>query len=622
MISNLDDIVSAPLVAVDVETTGLHWYRDDMFGIALAVHDGEKIHSTYWDIRDKPRVLEHLRGVLPRCKRVVNHNIKFDAHFLLEQDIMLPGDIDCTQVRAALINEHEPHFSLDALCKKYVNEQKVDIWPELARLFGGLPTRAVQIKNLHRAPVELAARYATMDPVLAIKLYMWQEKEIAKQELEQICALEKALLPVLVAIERQGVHVDPELAHRQIAQINKRIDQAQTTLNRVAGKKVNANSPVQMRELFGVKKVDVGDRKQWTSKAGVILETTDGGEASIDKLALRAMADRGDKGAEAVLMLRRMIKARSFCKDHILGHEVKGRVYPNYNQTKAESGLGTGTGRFSVDDPALQQIPMHDRDVAELVRPCFIPEKGHKWGCADWSQFEFRWFAHYVDDPAINKMYEDNPNADFHQTVADITGITRDRKFAGDTANAKQINLGLVFGMGEGEMAYNMGMEHEVIVDKSGKTWKRAGDKARDIFAKYHGAIPGVKALLNRASSIARSRGYVKTAMGRHIRFPGGKFVHKAGGLVFQGTSADCIKWKMVELWPVCKEKGWRMLLSVHDELDFSIPAAQATKQKGKTVDTLRAHLETFDGEKCPIKCRIPIRSDINFGNNWWEACK
>lgn len=626
---NLSQLREYPIVALDVEATGLYWYRDKMFGVALAVWDGEHVHSHYWDVREKPRVMDMLRGEIPHVKKLVNHHMKFDAHMLLNEGVKVPLDrIECTMVRAALINEHEIHgadggYGLDALCKKYIGEGKADIWEKLAQLFGGAPTKAVQIKNLHRAPSSLAATYAAPDPALALKLWLWQEKEMERQELGQIWALERSLTPVLVQIERQGVRVDAERARTSMAKAEVLVDKAQGELNRLAGKPVNAASNPQLRALFGCTKTETDQGEglpkkiEWRTDKGMILENTDAGGPCLDKDAMRVIA-QDDPRAAAILTIRRMERANVFLRNHILEHEVKGYVYPNYNQTKSESGLGTGTGRFSIDDPALQQIPMHDRDVAEIVRPCFLPEKGEEWGCADWKQFEFRWFAHYTKDPSIVSIYEKDANADFHQITADITGITRDRKFAGDTANAKQINLGLVFGMGEGEMAYNMGMEFEQRIDKAGRVWKTAGPKAKEIFRKYHDAIPGVRALLQQASSIARARGYVTTAMGRHIRFPGGKSVHKAGGLVFQGTSADCMKYKMVELWPQCQKLGVRMLLSVHDELDFSA----AKSKKSRATPMIKSTLETFDGVKCPIKCRIPILTDLNWGTNWWEACK
>lgn len=627
---NIARLEDYPVVAADVETTGKYWYKDRMFGIALAAWDGERIQSAYWDVREKPQIMDMLREKLPHVRKLVNHHVKFDCHFLMNEKIKVPLDrIECTMVRAGLINEHEISganggYGLDALCKKYIGEGKVDIWPELASLFGGAPTRAVQIRNLHRAPSALAAKYAAPDPALALKLWLWQEEEMKRQDLAKIWGLERALTPILVQIERQGIRVDVERTEAAVAAVNKQVETAQRDLDALAGKPVNANSAPQMRALFGCSSTDLGNgRKQWATDAGVQLEQTDGGNPSLDKDALIRLSELGDDRAKHIATIRRMTKGRSFLTDHILGHEVKGYVYPNYNQTKTEHGLGTGTGRFSIDDPAMQQIPMHDIDVAEIVRPCFVPRPKEKWGCADWKQFEFRWFAHYTKDPGILAKFEADANADFHQITADITGITRDRKFAGDTANAKQINLGLVFGMGEGEMAYNMGMPFDLRIEynRDGtikREWKIAGPEAKAIFAKYHDAIPGVKKLLQEASSIARARGHVLTAMGRRIRFPGGKFLHKAAGLVFQGSSADCMKLKMVELWPICQKLGVMMQLTVHDELDFS--AHDELVPESSRV--IKEALQTFDGKKCPVWCRVPILTDLNWGINWWEACK
>jgi len=608
---NLDRLRDYPVVAPDTETTGLHWYRDKCFGIALAVYDGKRVQSEYYDIREKPRVLEILAGEIPHCKRVVNHNMKFDSHFLREVGIRVPPDrIECTSVRAALIDENEDSFSLDALGLKHLGEGKVDIWDKMAKLFGGAPSRAIQIKNLHRAPRNLVAEYAAPDPALALRLWLWQEEQIKKQDLNSVWSLEKKLTPMLIEIEQNGIRVDEARAHRAMKETTILAATAQKELDRVAGKPINANSAPQMRALFRVEKRDDGN---WYTDRGFQLEKTDGGEASTGKKSLVIMEELGDERAKHVMAIRKLLKAQQFLKDHILGHAVNGRVYPNYNQTRGDNELGTGTGRFSVDDPAMQQIPARDRDIAAIVRSCFLPEKGHVWCCADWEQFEFRWFAHYTKDPKIIAVYKDDPAADFHATVAEITGIPRNPRYAGD-ANAKQINLGLVFGMGRGEMAYQMGLDY--TVGKNG--FKRAGDKANGIFDRYHTAIPGVSTLLADASAIARARGYVRTAMGRHIRFPGGRSTHKAGGLVFQGTSADSLKQKMLELWPLCKEFGAKYLLSVHDEHDTSAPKKEVEEFKSRK----KAILECFDGESCPIHCRVPILSSVASGPNWWEACK
>lgn len=614
---DLSKLGDFPLVAPDTETTGLHWYRDTVFGIALAGYDPDQgiMMSGYFDVRDNKHVVKAIGKELGRAKRIVNHNMKFDALMLAEScNIILPDDkLECTSVRAALINEWEQSFNLDALGTKYVGAGKyTDIYQELADLFGGKADKSIQMKNLHRAPAEMVAKYATPDPEIALLLWAWQEKEIEKQELQKVWDLERRLMPVLLDIEKRGVRVDIKRTVKAQDDIERLIETSQYKLNKAAGKAVNPNSPKQMRELFGTSK---GEDGIWRTKIGNMpLEETDSGNPSIDADALRSLSEKGHEMATLVYNLRKSTKARQFLANHIMGHELNGRVFPNYNQTRGDNELGTGTGRFSIDDPALQQIPSRDIEVAEIVRACFLPEIGEDWLSMDYAQFEFRWFAHYTNDQRILQVYADNPSADFHQVVADMTGIPRKPRFAGD-ANSKQINLGMVFGMGEGTLAMEMGLPFTT----DGRGYRQAGPEAKEVFVKYHSEIPGVKKLLNEASSIARSRGHVMTKMGRHLRFPGGKYTHKAGGLIFQGTSADCMKVKMVEAHERYKGTGARMLLSVHDELNFSVPMELRTEEFDRDIQQWYTR---FDGVETPIHCRVPIQCEAAYGPNWWEACK
>ncbi len=605
------DLGDFPIVSIDVETTGLHWYRGHKaFGIAVAAYDGDTMYKGYVDIRQRPRYVEHLRDEAKRIKLLVNHNMKFDVHMLREAGVPV-FNYDCTSVRAALLNEHEPSFSLDSLGKKYLGMgKKTGVYEELAALFGGKADRSIQMKNLHRAPAELAGDYAMDDPMLAILLYIHQQKQFADSSMDsmaQVVKMERDLIPVLVDIEKNGIRIDRQVTANRMSEIDAAIDQALAKLAKKVGRQVNPNSPKQMRELFDVRQ---DEEKRWTTDTGFPLVATDAGNPSIDADVLRALSDLQDERAGLIFRARKLTKARSFLKDHLLGHEVNGRVYPNYNQTRSESGLGTGTGRFSIDDPAMQQIPARDVEIAELVRECVLAEEGEQWVCADWEQFEFRWFTHYVNEPKLIEAYNEDAGVDFHKMVAGITGLPRSARHAGDP-NAKQINLGMVFGMGSGRLAAEMGMPY--TVKKNGhKEYLEPGPEAVAVFDKYHGAIPGVQRLLKQASSIARSRGYVNTILGRRLRFPQGQY-HKAGGLVFQGTSADCIKMKMIEHHARGKEHGYSTRLSVHDELDFSVPKGKNSK---KVIEGIKQVQEDL-----PL-CRVPIRASVGVGANWWEASK
>jgi DNA polymerase I-like protein with 3'-5' exonuclease and polymerase domains len=622
---NLARLAEYPVVCIDTETTGLNWRKDKMFGVAIAAFTDEKYDtmvSGYYDVRDQPRILEVLHDRLPHVRRYVNHNAKFDVHVLHTATGAGPGygRVECTGVRAALINEHLAEYNLDFLGQKYVGRGKeLSIYAELAQLFGGKADRS-QIKNLHRAPAETSAKYAIPDAEVALQLWAWQEKEIEKQGLQQVWELERELTSVLIEIERGGVRVDADLAHAKLKGIKPAMDKALIELLKLAGAGYDEkliNSPKQMRALFQTGEEDGRWSLGLRDGRRVPLVVTEAGNPSIDADVLRLLAEaHADPRAQQIMRLKKLDKARQFLENHVLGHMEGDRVFPNMNQAKTERGTGTTTGRFSIEDPALQQIPARDKEMAEIVRSCFIPDQGEKWLSMDYKQFEARIFAHYVNDYGLNEAYASDPDTDFHQIVADMTGLPRSPRFAGD-ANAKQINLGLLFGMGKGKLAAEMGLPFTTqtrIMNGENKEVFIAGPEAEAIFDQYHSAVPGIKNLLSQASSIAKSRGYVQTMMGRHLRFPGGKFTHKAGGLVFQGTAADCMKYKMIEMWKQSKKWGVRMLLSVHDELNFSV----ARPTTGLT-DQLVSCYTRYDG---PIKFRVPITCSAAYGKDWYAASK
>lgn len=601
---SLDDVT----VAVDVETSGLRWYAGDrIFGVAVSILGGG---DYYWDVRTS-NVIDWLRGELYKARRLVNHSLKFDVQNLINEQIRMPPKMECTMVRAALIDEHLPSYSLDFVGKKYVGLAKVDdVYVKLAAMFGGQPTRSVQITNLIRAPENMVAEYAMVDSRNALSLWEWQEKEILKQDLCRVVTLEEALFPVVVRMERKGIAVDVDRAEKAQKELTAVIDRDQHDLNRIAGFVVNPNPSDSIKKLFDPQKDIDGN---WTLVDGTICGFTDSGAASIDADCLRRMKH---PAAAKILRLRKLMKCRdTFLGGHILGHQYNGRVHPNINQTKGDNDAGTSTGRLSINSPALQQIPSRDKEIKSIVRPCFLPNKGQKWLGIDWSSHEYRVFAHYLNDPDINDKYSGDPNTDFHQVVADMTGIPRNAQYVGGPSS-KAINLSMVFGAGPGKAAEMMGLPFTVEKLPNGKVYKKPGPEAQELFNKYHKAVPGVKQLLDNAAAIARSRGYVITAMGRHIRFPGGQFTHKAGGLVFQGTSADNMKTKLIEVDAICRDHGdASLLLTVHDEIGVSIP----DKDDALIQNIIKAYT-TFDGINSAVKLRIPITCEWGVGNNWYEA--
>jgi len=588
------------VVALDTETTGLKWWENRMFGFSLSVRD----EDYYFDIREQPKAIEWLRDNINTTKAVVNHNIKFDLHFLREAGVQVNPDIcDCTMVRACLIDEHLMRYSLGAL----TGMKEEGIYEDLARMFGGSPTRGAQMKNLHRAPSSLVSGYARADTRAALELWKRQEKEIKKQELGRVAAMERALLPVLVDMEYRGIRVDVDAAYRAVDDLEHLIRTMQKKLNDIAGFSVNPSPSNSLKKLLK----PTWDKKNqvWRLVDGTPAPQTGGGTASITANVLRVMTH---PAARIVLNLRKMKKTKdTFLLGHVIGHQHNGVVHANNNQSKSDSGRGTGTGRMSMNSPALQQIPKRDKPVKNIVRPIFIPDAGQLWASCDYAQSDFRIMAEYVKNPTLTAAYMNDPDSDFHQMVADMTGLPRSARFAGDP-NAKQINLGLINGMGEGRMAMEMGMDFKYTQGRNGKQVPVAGTEAVRVFKKYHDRIPGVRSFLSSAASVAKARGYVVSRLGRRLRFPDKRIVYKAGGFLFQSGTAEVIKMKMIDTWKYLKENGGgRLLLSIHDELNFSVD--------GDCGDLVNV-MQDFSSDSALIKMKIPMRVDMGIGNNWNEA--
>lgn len=633
---NSELILSRSVVSGDSETTGLQWWKDRPFGMSLSWYsDQRELQSWYGDLREQG-VLRWLRDHLPRVKKWVNHHIKFDYHMLREVRVVVPMErISCTLIRECILDEDQYDYNLDAVGYRRLGTRKEDIWPALAGLYGGEPTKKAQIANLPRAPYELVARYANMDSAIALQLWEAQQKEIVAEDLELVEALEQELLGVVIDMEHGGVRVDTDRAEMSVKQLDTEIKESQQQLDRMAGGSVNVNSAPQVKRLLGVHKADDGT---WRTQDGVLLEPTESGNSGslrTEKLYQSAMPE-----ATLIAEIRAMIKARDvFLKKYILEMSHKGYIHANINQTRTEEGDGTYTGRFSITEPALQQIHKRNKRMAAIVRSCFIPDPDCEWGCADWSQKDFRIFAHYVNDPTINAIYERDPASDFHKVTSNITGLPRDRDQKTGGANAKQMNLGLVFGMSAGRMAKEMFLpytmrgncrvcryttEQPYCPGCGAKVdlFYAAGPEATALFNKYHHNIPGANRLKQSVSSVAKSRGYIKTQLGRRLRFPNPNYAYKAAGILFQGQAAESMKAKMCEVARYIRAnaaKDVRFKLVVHDEYDFSLRIGRPSH-----VDKDIKHiLETFDGTgPYPLKYRIPILSDYGTGVNWYEASK
>jgi DNA polymerase I len=600
-------------IALDYETSGLKYWSADfrVHGFAIATHDSQ----WYYDIRETPAAVDWLRDLLPG-RDVAAQSAQFEVQCSRALKID-PRTVDwyCTMVAECLIDEHQLTYNLFSIATRNGIDSQKRYWLDRLQAAMGVRDHTAVLSALHAAPPDLVASYGGSDARDCFDIRVAQEKQIDRQELHHVLRLERDLLPVLADMSWGGIRVDIQAAQAAIPVLDEKEARLQREITSMVGGKFNVNSSPQIREFF---KPEPVNRFQWRLIDGTLVGPTKGGKGpSIDQHALREIKH---PLAALILDLRKTIKLRdTFLRGHILGSaDDNGYVRTNFNQTRNDADAGTVTGRLSSTDPALQQITKRDKANAAILRACFLADEGDEWLCEDYSQVDFRCGAHLQNDPDVIEAYRSQSELDYHQVVSDMTGIPRNPPYAG-APNTKQINLGLSFGAGPGKLAFMMGMPHEVKEYK-GKMAYVPGDEAKEIFDLYHNRLPAVKQFMKRAENVAKTTGYVKTQIGRRLRFPRGVGAHKAAGLLYQAYAADLHKYGLVMVDRLIRSGGLsepaRLMMSCHDEIGVS------TKRDERNAEMIRLAYTNFNSEDSPIRMRVPIMASVDFGANWYEASK
>lgn len=613
------NIHSYDAIAIDTEGTGLRYPIDYAFAFGIAVDDA----ATAIDLRTNPNAVDWINEQLANFNgKIYAHYASFDYRMSHRAGIRIPLDkLHCTSVQACLINEHESSvfpwtrgragdYSLDYLAQKYCGVSKDHSFEEKARAFFNSPsmTRDTIMSRIAELSWGIVGPYLEQDCRATIALARWQEKEIERQNLHKIIEFEHRVMPHLIRAEMRGVPVSVERAEAAIGPMNEVVAEAQYKINQLAGKQFNVNSNPQVIELLNPK---YRDGEWWVGEE--VVATTPAGKPSFKG---DIMKNLGHPAAKMITELRSLLKTRdTFLKKHVIEHAVDGYVYPTINQAKGDNG-GTGTGRLSYVDPALQQIPARNKKVAAIIKPCFIAPPGMKWLEPDLQSFEVRIFAHLVaayNDHLVH-VYEKNPATDFHQMVADMTGLVRNAEYSGQP-NAKQLNLSMIFNQGKGATAAKMGMpwewaEFETMEYGKPKTvrYQKAGPEADAVIELYHRRVPGVRELADRCKKAAEKYGCIETAFGRRLRFPKGCKSYKASGLLIQATAADRNKENWILIGEALGNDG-HLILNTHDSYSCAVPE-----------DWRPAYRRMKEAIESP-RLRVPLILDLDgVGRDWWEA--
>ena len=596
------DLRSYDEIAIDLETrdpelktrgSGSVIGLGEVVGIAVAV-PGKKF---YFPIAhgsgpnmDKDRTLEWFKDILLSDATKIFHNAMYDVCWIRKLGLKINGLIVDTMIAASLIDENRFRYDLNTLSWDYLGFGKSEAALNEAAKSRGLDPKA----DLWQLPAMEVGSYAEKDAELTLELWQIFKKEIVYQDVESIFNLETDLFPCLVDMRFLGVRVDVEHAHK----LKQDLEYQENLLLKQIKKESNID--VQIWAARSIATV--------FDKLKLPYERTKKTQAP--SFTKNFLQEHPHPVVKQIAKAREINKAHTTFIDTIIKYEHNGRIHAEINQIRSDAG-GTVTGRFSYNNPNLQQLPARNKELGPMIRSLFLPEEGCTWGCFDYSQQEPRLVVHYASlhkFPTVYDVvdaYENDSSTDFHQTVADLAKIPRDQ--------AKPINLGLFYGMGKAKLQAELGVSKE---------------KAAELFDQYHAKVPFVKQLMNSASNRAQERGQIRTLLGRLCRFhlwepnqfgmhkamshedalrehgPGIRraFTYKALNKLIQGSAADMTKKAMLELY----KEGILAHIQIHDELDLSV---ESDAQAKKIIEIMEN----------AVSLEVPNKVDYESGKTWGD---
>ena len=553
-------------------------------------------------------------------------NLLYDYGNATDYGIWMQGELWDCQFGEALLDETE-EVALDALGVKYLGQGKETnaLYDWCARAYGGEPT-SKQRANIHRASPRLAGPYAEQDASMPREIMARMLPLLQQQGLLPLFRMECDLIPLLVAMRRTGVRIDMPYAEKMYDDLKPKVLTAYAAI----------------KDLTGIEFVDSGKQIQRIFEAlRLPFKVTAKGNASFTKDFLQTL----DHPIGRMIMDVRQLEdlRETFVGKYLLAKNVKGRVHCQFNPLRSEGG-GTRSGRFSSSTPNLQNIPSRS-EIGSLLRRAFIPDEGHMcWEKADYSQIEYRELVHFaVGDGAdvLRQEYAENPKTDYHKrtqrVVQQASGLYIPRKadeaaagnFRTGRLTIKEINFGLLYGMGKKKLARTAGLTEA---------------QANDVFAAYHSGAPYVAATMQWAADQAQRLGYTQDIMGRRSRFdlwepvawsdsgereialsyPAalGKWgpnikramTHKALNRILQGSAATQLKMAM---WACMKQGVYDVIgvprLTVHDENSHSVISDSPEQQQAY------AHMQWLF-ENCLPQMRCPVVFERERGPNWGEC--
>lgn len=575
----------ADTICFDTETTGLDTLTAELLGIAFSTEKGKAFYvSMPDDAKETAEVCAEFHSIFTDGKKLlIAQNLKYDLGILNRYGVVISAKTFDTMIAHYLVNPDMRH-GMDLLAETYLGYKPQSIIELIGK-------KGKDQKSMKGVPVEKVTEYAGEDADITFQLYTHFAPELDEISARKLFdEVEMPLIPVLSAMEMEGIKLDVKALRSMSAELNTDLIRLQGEIKELAGVEFNIQSPKQLGDvLFDHLKID--DKAKRTGKT----KQYKTGEEVLSKLVSKHPI------VSKILDYRSVQKLKSTYVDTLpeLVNPITGRIHTSYNQAVA------ATGRLSSDNPNLQNIPIRTERGRE-IRKAFIPQSEEfVLLAADYSQVELRIIAALSKDSHMIEAFK--KGQDIHATTASkVFGVKLEEVDRDMRSKAKAVNFGLMYGQSAFGLADNLGISRT---------------EARDIIDEYFKQFPTIRDYMDTNIQFAKQNGYVETIMGRrrylrdinsNNQTVRGYAERNAINAPIQGSAADIIKVAMINVHAEMEKRKMRskLLLQVHDELVFDA-------HKEELEDLKKMVSEKMVGA---VDLEVPMVVDLGTGQNWLEA--
>ena len=578
------------VIAFDTETTSINPLQAELVGISLCSDVSEAFYlplkhknSENLDLKE---TLKEIKTILEDpSKIIVGQNIKYDMLILDKYDIQIANPHD-TMLMSYTLDAGLNRHNMDTLAEIHLSHKCIS-YKEITG------TGKSKI-NFDEVDLKTATNYAAEDAQVTLALYNYFLKRLDKEKIKEIYEnFEKPMLQILCAMEKKGIKVDEQQLKKLSSLFQKRIENLQKQIYKIANKEFNIASTKQLGEII-YNELKISKHKK-----------TKKGSLATNSNILEDLAYAGHEFPKLVIEWRQLTKLKSTYTEALQEH-----INPKTKRVHTSFLLAaTNTGRLASSDPNLQNIPIKTNEGKE-IRKAFVADKANCLISADYSQIEMRILADLADVKELKKAFKNND--DIHSmTASEVFNCSLKQVDEEMRRKAKAINFGIIYGITQ------YGLAKQLSVSNS---------EALEFIESYFKKFPEIKSYMNATIKTCRKNGYVSNIFGRKIHLRGindknfsvRSFQERAAiNAPIQSSAADIIRIAMINIFNNKKIKldESKMLLQIHDELVFE-----------STQDNIKQHIEQIKhsmesaGSSQFHKFSIPLKVNVNYGSNWDDA--